>query len=289
MKNLTMFNFNIGNIGIRLSLQGFSLIGDKAGASTHSHPEFEYHFVMSGNATIKFDDTEIFISENNAILICPDTFHKFSKTDKETSILSLSFDVKKNKYGIDYYNKIQPKLTKNNYILLKNNPLITDLIHTIISTIYSKNLFVLEEMRARITLLFTDIFFNLSDSEGYIKQQLITQEYDTRTYIIEEYFNEHYMEKISLKDLSERLYLSEQQTNRMVQKIYGEHFNQRLIKVRIKSAMELLLESQKTIIEISELVGYDSYVGFYQAFKKTTGISPEEWRNNNSSEKQFNS
>ena len=37
-------------------MQGFSLICDKSGSSTHSHAEFEYHFILSGNAIIKLEN-----------------------------------------------------------------------------------------------------------------------------------------------------------------------------------------------------------------------------------------
>ena len=40
-----------------------------------------------------------------------------------------------------------------------------------------------------------------------------------KDYIIEEYFNEHYMENISLNELSLRLYLGKQQTERIIKKI----------------------------------------------------------------------
>lgn len=279
MKGINVVNFNIGNIAIKLSMQGFSSIMDKAGSSTHSHAEFEYHFVMNGNAVIKFDENLETLSQNSAVLVFPGSFHKFLKSETESNVLSISFSIKKGKYGVDYYKAIERKLTANNYLIFEKNPTVTELIRGIVSTIYSKNLFATEEMRARLTLLFTSIFSKLTEEGSNANnKQLSTQEYDTRVYIIEEYFNEHYMENLSLIDLSSRLYLGEQQTDRMIKKIYGVSFKQRLTKIRIKSAMELLSETDKTIVEISEKVGYESYNGFFTAFKKLTGLTPEKWR-----------
>ncbi len=280
MRGINVLNFNIGNIAIKLSMQGFSKIMDKVGSPTHSHAEYEYHFVMSGDAVIKFDDKTLNITQNNAVLVFPGVFHKFSKSKTGSNVLSLSFSIKRNRYGVDYYNKIQSKLNKNNYLFLEENPIITELIRGIITTVYSKNVFAIEEMRARLTLLFTNIFSKLTSNKNTPDKIPSTQEYDTRIYIIEEYFNEHYKENISLKDLSKRLYLGEQQTERIVKKIYGVGFRQRLSKIRIKSAMELLNETNKSILDISEEVGYESYNGFYTAFKKLTGTTPEKWRNN---------
>ena len=280
MGGINVLNFNIGNIGIKLSMQGFSAITDKAGSSTHSHAEFEYHFVLKGNAVIKFDNILENVSLNSAILVFPGTFHKFLKSETESNVLSLSFSIKKNRYGTDYFSEIQNKLSTLNYLILEENATITELVRGIISTVYSKNTFAIEEMRARLTLLFINMFSKLTKGESTNKQ-LSSQEYDTRVYIIEEYFNEHYMENITLNELSSRLYLGKQQTERIIKKIYGVGFRQRLSKIRIKSAMELLSETNKSILDVSESVGYESYNGFYTAFKKITGTTPEKWRANN--------
>ena len=280
MNNLKIVNFNIGNIGIKLPMQGFTLISDKVGSATHSHADFEYHYVFSGNATIKLDNEKISIPKDNSILVFPDTFHKFVKNDTDANILSLSFSIKKNKHGFDYFKNIEQKLVKNDYLLISYNPSITYLIKQIISTIYTKNLFSVEEMRSRLILFFSNIFSNLIDKKNNINTPTSSQEYDTRIYVIENYLNEHYMEKITLSELSKRLYLGEQQTDRMIKKIYGVGFRQRLAKVRIKCAMELLSETNKTITDIAEIVGYESYFGFYNAFKRITGLTPENWRNN---------
>lgn len=280
MGGINVLNFNIGNIGIKLSMQGFSAITDKAGSSTHSHAEFEYHFVLKGNAVIKFDNILENVSLNSAILVFPGTFHKFLKSETESNVLSLSFSIKKNRYGTDYFSEIQNKLSTLNYLILEENATITELVRGIISTVYSKNTFAIEEMRARLTLLFINMFSKLTKGESTNKQ-LSSQEYDTRVYIIEEYFNEHYMENITLNELSSRLYLGKQQTERIIKKIYGVGFRQRLSKIRIKSAMELLSETNKSILDVSEAVGYESYNGFYTAFKKITGTTPEKWRANN--------
>ena len=178
------------------------------------------------------------------------------------------------------YSTFEKSVVSDNYLILEENATITELVRGIISTVYSKNTFAIEEMRARLTLLFINMFSKLTKGESTNKQ-LSSQEYDTRVYIIEEYFNEHYMENITLNELSSRLYLGKQQTERIIKKIYGVGFRQRLSKIRIKSAMELLSETNKSILDVSEAVGYESYNGFYTAFKKITGTTPEKWRANN--------
>ena len=278
VKAPAIVHLNIGNIGIRAYMPDVSTIGDKSGVAVHSHAEFEYHFVMSGNAMIKFDEKSVSLNTGESILIFPDTFHKFLPCETESNVLSISFSIKENKYGANYYKTIASKLTQSGFALIKASALITEVIRAIIPAIYSDKIFALEEMRAGLTLLFVNILFHLSHERLDSNQPPFTQEYDMRAYIMEEYFNEHYMERISLFKLARRLHLSEQQTERIIKRTYGVHFREHLSKIRIKSAMELLSETEKSITEIAELVGYESYNGFYSAFKRVTGTPPAKWR-----------
>ena len=272
MKLPSIIHISIGNIGIRASLLGFLSIGDKSGAAVHSHAEFEYHFVMDGNALIKFDEGRVSLKKGESILILPDTFHKFLPCDTESTVLSISFSFKKNKYGADYYKAIERKIVRSGFEVIEVSDLINDVIRAIIPTVHSDRMFAFEEMRAGMTLLFVNILFHLSHGRVDSHELPFTQEHDIRAYIMEEYFNEHYMEKISLSELARRLHLGEKQTERMIKKTYGVNFREQLSKIRIKSAMELLVETSKSVTEISELVGYDSYNGFYYVFKKSTGL-----------------
>jgi two-component system response regulator YesN len=48
--------------------------------------------------------------------------------------------------------------------------------------------------------------------------------------------------------------------------------------MRMKSAKELLSDSDIEIRSVAEKVGYQSYNGFYLAFKRAVGMTPEEYR-----------
>ena len=49
--------------------------------------------------------------------------------------------------------------------------------------------------------------------------------------------------------------------------------------VRIEEAKTLLRESRMTIEAVAKAVGVNDYKRFSKTFKKTTGISPKEYRN----------
>lgn len=278
MKKMTLYKLNIGDLEITLSTRGFSLACDKSSSTVHNHGEFEYHFSMREDATIRFDDEKVVIPQGQSMLICPKIFHRFLKTDKESCVLSFCFSLKQCKRGARYYDKMQAALTDKSYMLFAQNEALTNLIHTVMSEMYSTNVFATETMKARLTMFFIQLFSMILESHDQAEISTDTQEYDTRIYIIEEYFNEHYMENITLRGLADRLYLGEKQTERMVKKIYNAGFRESLTTIRIKSAMDLLAEPTKSLAEIAEAVGYTSYYGFYSAFKNAMGITPKEYR-----------
>jgi AraC-like DNA-binding protein len=49
-------------------------------------------------------------------------------------------------------------------------------------------------------------------------------------------------------------------------------------QARIEEAKNLLKENKKTVLEVSELVGFNARSSFYKAFKKETGMTPSEFK-----------
>ena len=88
------------------------------------------------------------------------------------------------------------------------------------------------------------------------------------SFIIEEYLKINYAKDIKLSDLAAELNLSEKHTERLIKKFTGNTFKQELSSIRIKTAQMLIASTDMTMTEISEYVGYNSYSGFYKAYKK---------------------
>jgi two-component system response regulator YesN len=60
----------------------------------------------------------------------------------------------------------------------------------------------------------------------------------------------------------------------------GDNFVNYLKKIRIEKAKKLLTDSECKIYEIAAKVGYDDSKHFSKTFKKLTGLTPNEYRNN---------
>lgn len=280
MKDYLILDISLKNIKIQVSLQGFGESDHKQSYPIHSHASFEYHMVFEGNALFESEKQIVLLEKNDAILVFPETFHRLSGQDEEPAILSFSFALTRDEKSAetDLYAQVCERLyDQGDFLILPQSTQAAEYLRRIMANVYSRAPFATEETRALFVLLFSQLLslFIQAPSPNAPSENA---EYDTRVYLIEEYFNEYYMYDISLCELAKRLHLSERQTDRMIQKYFGNGFRAHLRKVRLKSAQSLLQDSDAEIKQIAEDVGYRSYNGFYAAFTSAFGITPLAYR-----------
>lgn len=93
-----------------------------------------------------------------------------------------------------------------------------------------------------------------------------------------QYIQNHYCEKLRLKDLAAKFYLNPGYCSTLFVKTTGRTFPEYLTALRVEKACSLLKKSSLSISEIASAVGIDDYFYFGKVFKKATGISPGEYR-----------
>lgn len=99
-----------------------------------------------------------------------------------------------------------------------------------------------------------------------------------RKLIIEQMVNDRYLAGLTYEDLMRELSLSRRQCVRIVTSLTGMTLHDLITKQRIGRALELMKKTDVPLDEIAYSVGYSSYTGFYLAFKKWYGITPQEYR-----------
>lgn len=93
------------------------------------------------------------------------------------------------------------------------------------------------------------------------------------------YIEENYKEKLKLSDVAEQVYVSQWHLSKLMNRYQGQNFSEILNGIRIKKAKELLTDPSLRIGDIADEVGFLDMAHFSRVFKKTVGISANEYRN----------
>ncbi len=95
---------------------------------------------------------------------------------------------------------------------------------------------------------------------------------------IDKEISEHYMEKLSLKYLSEKYFINCAYLGQVFKKHYNVSFNDYLNSYRIEKASQLLKRSDDKIYKIAEKVGYNNTDYFINKFVKLKEKTPLQYR-----------
>ncbi len=92
------------------------------------------------------------------------------------------------------------------------------------------------------------------------------------------FMRQHYRERITLKVLSQLVFLSPNHLATVFRDYTGRSPIDYLIQLRLEEARQLLQLPERTIAEITEHVGYDDPAYFSRLFRTHIGMSPAEFR-----------
>ena len=93
-----------------------------------------------------------------------------------------------------------------------------------------------------------------------------------------ELINSMFYKDISLKTIADEIGISTQYLSKMFKEVYGKNFIEYLTDLRLTKAKKMLRESNSSINEISNAIGYTDTNYFCRIYKKNTGFTPGEYR-----------
>jgi AraC-like DNA-binding protein len=88
----------------------------------------------------------------------------------------------------------------------------------------------------------------------------------------------HYAEKITLQDVADSVYLNVTYFSKVFKEETGQTPGSFITGVRIDASKRLLSDPSVNIVDIPELVGFESQSYFTQVFKKSEGCTPGQYR-----------
>ncbi|WP_325894851.1 AraC family transcriptional regulator [Grimontia sp. NTOU-MAR1] len=98
-----------------------------------------------------------------------------------------------------------------------------------------------------------------------------------------DYVMNNYQQPIRLKTVADKLGMTESYFSRFFHQSSGHRFTDFVNRVRIQRACVLLSDSEDTIADISQMVGFHNLANFSRQFRRIKGLSPLAYRKKHSS------
>ena len=123
------------------------------------------------------------------------------------------------------------------------------------------------------------------DEEGnlvYTEQQGTAVESEASSFLVNNaiaYIEQNYQNKLRLIDVADHVYVSQWHLSKLLNRFKEQSFSEILNSIRIDKAKELLKNPALRIGDIAEMVGFIDMAHFSRVFKKTAGLSANEYRN----------
>ena len=243
--------------------------------SPHYHDSHQLLYIAEGSAEITIDGKQ-YLAESGALIV-------ISRLEMH------SITVKSNTYK-RYALRINPEYTPNHnigylYSVFVNRPAgfshviyANEKLESIISNIvneYNNCEMLSEEMQS---LLLEELLISLyrSSPNSFAANDRKTEIVDDICKKIKNNLNA----KFTLSELANSTHLNEYYLSHIFKSVTGYSIMGYLMSLRIATAKRLLTKTEMSISEIIEYCGFSDGSNFSRTFRKTTGVSPSEFRKN---------
>jgi len=115
----------------------------------------------------------------------------------------------------------------------------------------------------------------MSSKPSTQKESLVKKLYQIKSIVSADLTQQH-----TISQLARTVGLNEFIIKKGFKRVFGQTIAEYIMSLKMTKARNLLRLSDKTISEISEIVGYKNATHFTAAFKKTEGITPKSFRKN---------
>ncbi len=242
----------------------------------HYHPYYEIYILISGKRKYFFRNKIIELYPHDILIIKPNDPHRAIPIEDipyERYIINIDPSLFSQ---IEKYNKTIKEIFKKGVLHLDDSafPRLFDTIGCIEKEQKEEK----ENHTYSIRNYIERILMDLLLYDKNIPRANQFQKNDARLQEALDYIVSNYEQNITIETCAKISYMSKSNFARIFHDVIGTNFKEYVNSVRIKKASEFLSETDMSVSEISEKVGYDSTSYFCSIFKKHMNISPKDYR-----------
>lgn len=250
----------------------------------HDHDYMEISYILSGKGQYMIEGTVYDVVSGDLVLCNPGVKHQHIVTNtKEPTIEFIagfndfhfknmppnSITLKDNGYILHTQAELKQEISKHCYAMIAENE----------SGQIGKYFMLKSHLMQMLLLVLRELNFVEKPKHLGCNFESYSKSYAVNRIIT--YLNENYERKISLDQIAHNMYLSPVYISKIFKEETGESPINYLIKIRLEKAKDILQkDTEGSIKNIANSVGYDDVYHFSKLFKKYYGISPLYYRKN---------
>ena len=260
----------------------------------HRHKYIQINYVSKGGGVHLINNQQIDIYKGDIFIIPPYIPHKIlANANKNLEIIEFEFDTEfilpsyeqcENSSSYLDFAYLEPFMVVEEQVKPRFN--LDEKLQAEVENILNEALFEYQQKNSGYNLVTKALLLKLlvitgraysAAIKGTETERILNKFKDVITKT-KGYINLNYNREITLNEIAKESNYSKSHFSYLFKAVTGQTFVEYLNKVRIEKAIELLKNTDKSIIEISYAVGYNSVANFNKNFKSITGLTPKKFR-----------
>ncbi|MCG8501371.1 MAG: AraC family transcriptional regulator [Firmicutes bacterium] len=250
--------------------------------NTHMHSTYEFHFICAGCSKVVLENGSFIAGAGEFYLTAPGVYHQQIGIGTEKCVeYCINCDIQliddrfsEARHMLEIFKKTHCKNMKDSLGAM-------GFFEAALHEAYYQNVGFYNKIKGLATMIIITVARMLSeDSPAEYNIPMKNKEDDYRLGQIEKFIEDNIFNTITTGDVAKYMYLSEKQVCRIIERAKGISTKGLMIHKKHQKAKELLKDSNLSIKEISEMLGYSSEYYFNQFFKTQEGYPPGVYRKN---------
>lgn len=236
----------------------------------HLHYHIEFFYLMAGRVTVWVDSVKQTVLPGDLLIAFPNQLHQYRSEEEKKEqyrLFIISPDLIPEFAGV--FNSALPRSSVVRGV--SAHPRITQLIEGMSEVSGEESQYRNEVLRGYMTAFFGQLLPLMTLDGVQLGDSHAVRE-------IVNYCSQNYTGSLSLDLLERELHLNKYYISHLFSINLGIRFNDYVNSLRISHACRLLQDSELSVTEISEAVGFNTQRTFNRAFVRFRGCTPVEFR-----------
>ena len=235
----------------------------------HTHNHMELFYIVGGKGQFLIQDQLYPVNANNLVIINPNVPH----TEVSLNAQPLEYIV----LGIEGVELASSEQSNGRFSMLDHfeSVEISGCLRNILREMELKSTGYEDVCQAYMEILIIRLMRSTALSVPAQPQQISA---NRQCAAVKRYIDQHFKETLTLDQLAEEAHMNKFYLSHAFKQEFGVSPINYLISCRIEESKYLLAETDLSMSQIAQLLGFSSLSYFSQVFRRTQAVSPKEYR-----------